>query len=113
MLKCSLRINDTEFSKAKIARGFFSNLKGWMFKNNIDTSDALILEKTSSIHTFNMFKSIDIIFVDKNFTVLKTVGNVKPNKALIGPKGTVATIELMAGTLERLGTIEKIVVKEE
>ena len=81
----------------KIADSFFKRFIGLMFKKNIKYG--LLFKNCKSIHTFFMFDAIDIVFTDKNDTIIKTYKNLKPGRILIGPKGTKNTYELPKKTL--------------
>ena len=52
---------------------FYSRLKGFMFKKNIDYS--LLFNKCNSIHTFFMKENIDVILCDKNNNILYYYSN--------------------------------------
>ena len=71
---------------------FFSRLKGFMFKKNID--HALLFEYCNSIHTFFMKSNIDVIMCDKDNTILYYYNNVSKNKIILPKKNVNKTIEL-------------------
>ncbi|MCL1971424.1 MAG: DUF192 domain-containing protein [Endomicrobia bacterium] len=58
------------------AKTFKDKLLGFMFKKYADY--AILFEKCNGIHTFFMRFNIDVIFMDKNKTVIKEVKNLKP-----------------------------------
>lgn len=60
---------------------FKDRLLGLMFKKNI--SYGLLFNNCNSVHTFFMKEKIDIIFFDKNNTIIKRYNNIKPWKMLI------------------------------
>ncbi len=63
---------------AKVATSFYERLLGLMFKMDMPNCDCLILEPCSSIHTFFMKFSIDVIFVNKKNQIIKIIKNFKP-----------------------------------
>ena len=71
---------------------FFSRLKGFMFKKNIDY--ALLFNKCNSIHTFFMKSNIDVIMCDKNNKIIYYCNNLNNNKIIIQKKNVYKTIEL-------------------
>lgn len=77
---------------------FFSRLKGFMFKKNINY--ALVFEKCSSIHTFFMLENIDVIMTDKHYNILYIFKNVKPYKIILPKKHVYYTFELPINSLE-------------
>ncbi|MCL2144942.1 MAG: DUF192 domain-containing protein [Endomicrobia bacterium] len=58
------------------AKTFKDKFLGFMFKKTADYG--ILFEKCNSIHTFFMRFNIDVIFMDKNKTVIKEVRNLKP-----------------------------------
>ena len=72
-----------EFEKYKIieCKGFIKKFLGFMFKKKFDYG--LLFNNCNSIHTFFMKKNIDVIFLDKDFKIVKRYNNVKKNKILI------------------------------
>ena len=71
---------------------FFSKLKGFMFKKNINYG--LRFKNCSSIHTFFMFENIDVIMTDKNNKVIKVYNNFKKNKIILPKTSVYYTYEL-------------------
>ena len=61
---------------------------------------ALIIVPCSSVHTFFMRFVIDVVFVDREGVVLKTVSDLKPWRIAIGARAH-AVIELNAGGVRR------------
>lgn len=85
--------------KIVIADNFFKNLKGFMFKKNIDYCMRF---KCSSIHTFFMLENIDIIQTDKNNKVIRYYKNFKRNRIILPKKGIYYTYELPQNTINTL-----------
>lgn len=65
---------------------FYSRLKGFMFKRNIN--NALLFNNCNSIHTFFMKENIDVIMCDKDNNILYFYKDLKKNK-IIFPKNNV------------------------
>ena len=74
--------------------------RGLLGRDSLDPSAALIIAPCSAVHTFFMRFVIDIVFVDRNGTVLKTVADVKPWRIAARP-GAFAVVELNAGAIRR------------
>lgn len=66
----------------KICNSFFSRLKGMMFQKK-KTNLIYCFPKCNSIHTFFMFKKIDVIICDKNNNIIKTISNLKPFRIVL------------------------------
>ena len=70
---------------------FFSRLKGFMFEKNI--KKALLFKHCNSIHTFFMYKNIDVIMCDKNNNILYYYQNLKKNQIILPKKNVSKTYE--------------------
>lgn len=90
--------------KVRTAASFPERLKGLMGRECLPVSHALLLKNCSSIHTFFMRFSIDVVFLDKDFRVVGAFSDVGPWRVLTGVKGGVHTLELASGALEMTGT---------
>lgn len=83
----------------KFANNMFSRMKGLMFSSEMDGFDALLITPCNSIHTFFMNYPIDIIFLNKEYKVIKIIKNIKPWRLTgIYFKAT-QVLEFMGGTL--------------
>ena len=88
------------------ARSFLSRLLGLMGRKVFPPSfDALVFENCNSIHCFFMRMEIDVIFVDRDFKVVKCFHRLKPWRLGFGGLKSTSCIELPAGTLERCRTL--------
>lgn len=89
--------------EARMADSFFSRLRGLLGTKQLSSGLALIIKPCSSIHTIGMVYNIDVLFVDKDNTVLKIVTELGPWR-LAACSGSKYVIELPAGTSARSGT---------
>lgn len=80
------------------AKSFFEELRGLMFKKNIDYALRL---RCNGIHTFFMKSNIDIILTDKYNNVLYTYINFKRRRILLPKKGVYYTYELPPNTIKK------------
>ncbi|MBT6324595.1 MAG: DUF192 domain-containing protein [Bdellovibrionales bacterium] len=64
-------------SKAKLASGIYERMKGLMFSKSLEGFDGLILDPCNSIHTCFMNYNIDVIFLDKDLTIIKIIRDMK------------------------------------
>ena len=65
-------------SNVQMARTFFERLKGLMFKEFMAESEGMIITPCNSIHTFFMNFPIDVVFLDKEYRVVKVYRSLKP-----------------------------------
>ncbi|WP_034630516.1 DUF192 domain-containing protein [Desulfotruncus alcoholivorax] len=86
----------------KCADTFFTRLLGLMGtgKESFVSGMALLIKPCKQVHTFLMRFPIDVIFIDKNNLVIKTVPGLRPYRASPLVTGAAAVIELPRGTIE-------------
>lgn len=75
-----------------VADSFFTKLSGIMFKRQIPYS-ALLFKDSFWMHSLFCFVSFHIVFLDKNFNVIRTFYDVKPNRILPPVWGAYYVIE--------------------
>ena len=74
----------------KLCTKFKDRLIGNMFRKNIVD---MCFPKCNSIHTFFMFKPIDVFMTDKNNKILYLYKNFKPYKIILPKKNVYYTYE--------------------
>ncbi|MDD5044003.1 MAG: DUF192 domain-containing protein [Candidatus Omnitrophica bacterium] len=89
--------------KAYVAASFKERLIGLLGRSSLEKSEALILESTSSIHTFGMKFDIDVLFVNRGNIVTGVYENLKPGR-VSGIHPFSAAIELPSGTVSATQT---------
>ena len=65
-------------SNMKTANSLFDRLLGLMFLKKMCDFDGLLLAPCNSIHTFFMRFEIDVLFLDKDFNIIKILKRLKP-----------------------------------
>jgi hypothetical protein len=85
--------------KVLIANTPFKRIKGLLGKSDFKQEEALIIKPCNSIHTFFMRFAIDVIFVDKQNIIVKTISNLKPWRLTGVYLSANFCIELPAGTI--------------
>ncbi len=68
----------------KECKTFFERFKGFMLKKNIN--EALLFNHCNSIHTFFMYKNIDVIMCDKDNNILHYYNNLGKNRIILPKK---------------------------
>ena len=74
-----------------------------MFRRRLDAGEGLCLRPCQSVHTFWMFFPIDILFLDRNLTVLSMIENLRPFRVTWPRWQATSVVELAAGTVARTG----------
>ncbi len=88
------------------AYSFAKRLKGLLGRQSLRRGQAMLLRPANSIHTFFMRFPIDVLFVDKNNMVIKTINNIPPFRATRIYFKSAFVIELPAGTIQETMTKE-------
>ncbi|MFA5092486.1 MAG: DUF192 domain-containing protein [Candidatus Omnitrophota bacterium] len=87
-----------------IAKTILARARGLLGRKIFSPQQALILDSCNSVHTFFMHFPIDIIFVDKNYKVIKLISNFKPNRISKICWHASKVIELPSGVLNATKT---------
>ena len=61
-----------------VAENFLDRLRGLMFIKRMSNFDGMLIMNCPSIHTFFMYFSIDVIFLNKDNQILKIYRKIKP-----------------------------------
>ena len=83
-----------------IANHFTSRLRGLMLAPPLAYNEGLLLTRCSSIHSAFMRQTIDIIYLDRNDTILRCVPNLKPWR-MSAAWGAAQVLELAIGSIGR------------
>ncbi len=86
-------------SRAHLASSPLSRMRGLLGRRGLPPGEAIILRPASSIHTFFMRFSLDVIFLDRDGVVLKVVRDLVPYRLSSARKAR-DTIEFQAGALD-------------
>lgn len=119
MLKQKMKIlgapEGAPFLEVLIANTFFSRLAGLMFRKELPPATILLLSSCNSVHMCFMRFAIDVIYVDKEYRVIKVVENLKPWVGLSICHNAWATLEMTAGEAKRCGVAigKKLIVAAE
>jgi uncharacterized membrane protein (UPF0127 family) len=91
--------------KVEKAVSFHSRLKGLLGRKTMNANETLWIIRCSSIHTFFMNFSIDVVFVDHSLKVRARYENVKPWRLVSTVWGAKSVFEFAAGAIAK-GKIE-------
>ncbi len=79
-----------------------SRLKGLLGRDSLPSGEGILLRPAGSVHTWLMRFPIDVVFLDRELTVLDVVPGLVPWRAA-GKRGAKAVLELPAGEAARRG----------
>lgn len=95
------RSKETLVHRLQVARSAWECMRGLLGRDSLDADEGLWITQRGSIHTFFMKFPIDLIFVDRELTVTKTVTRVEPGRFVWRGWRSHSVIEVQAGFLER------------
>lgn len=80
-----------------VANKFLSRMVGLLGRKGLPDGSAMLLKPCSSIHTIGMQFALDVIFIDRNMSVVRTLRNLRPNRFALGGHGAYSAIEMETG----------------
>lgn len=92
---------DCLIPKANLTSTVFERMRGLLGSPQLKSGEALLIKPCSSVHTIGMKYPIDLAFMDKDWTIIKTVKNLKPWRMAACPAAHMV-LELLSGSLDRL-----------
>ena len=99
MLKLFKKEKDLFIADLILAKSWKQRVQGLTVYSSLKEKEAFWIPSCSSIHTFFMKFSIDVIFTDPKFKVLKLFSNVKPSRILFGGFKSRHVFELKEGQI--------------
>ena len=85
------------------ADSFWARFRGLMLKPSISQDEGLLITRCDSIHTCFMRFAIDVVYLDRAANVVRLAPLLKPWRFHLGGRAAVHTLELSAGSIQRLG----------
>ena len=99
----SLFLNETcLIPDLQVADTFAARALGLMGHKGMPHGHGLLIQPCRSIHTWFMRFPLDVIFLDKNWRVVKVGPNLKPWRLAWGGWNAVAVVEVRSGWLPPL-----------
>lgn len=91
--------------RLRVASSLGDRTVGLLSTPEVQPGEGLLIERAQSIHMFFMRYPIDVVFVDRDGTVTKTLSHLKPWRVVLWARGARDCLELRAGALEGTGTV--------
>ena len=83
--------------------------KGLIGRTKLNPGEGLLIKNCKAIHTWFMRFAIDVLFLDKNYCVVKTVSQLKPFRLAFGGRSAHHVLELPSNAINstqiRIGDI--------
>ena len=83
-----------------VANGWVERIVGLIPQRQVPPTHGLWLPDCSMIHTIGMQADIDVVFLDKEDCVVRTVCAVRRNTLAVACRGARSVVELGCGALE-------------
>jgi uncharacterized protein len=93
--------NDFLIQKVAKTSNFIDRMRGLLFSSQLKENEGLLIAPCSSVHTFGMRYAIDLVFLDKQLTVVKTVKSLEPWR-MAASNASNMVLELAANSLDTL-----------
>ncbi len=93
--------NNSLFEQVSRTTRFLERFCGLLFSPRLKNNEALLIEPCSSVHTVGMRYAIDVIFIDKDWLVVKMTKSLKPWRMAASSKAY-RVLELASDGLEQI-----------
>jgi uncharacterized protein len=92
----------------------WTRMKGLLGRRGLALDEGLLIRPCSSVHTYFMRFSLDIVFIDRESRVVKVVRDLKPFR-FSGARGSHFVLEMAAGALVNtdLGRGDCLLIEDE
>ena len=91
-------------ARCRVAASLRDRTVGLLATPGLAAGQGLLIERTQSIHMFFMRYPIDVVFMDREATVTRTVAGLRPWRVVWWARGARDCIELPVGALAASGT---------
>lgn len=83
----------------RIAETFWTRFMGLMGRARLPHREGLLIRPCNSIHMFFMRFPIDVVFLDRDYRIVKLIRSLEPGKVVGIVQGAVQVLEVVAGDL--------------
>lgn len=91
--------------RCEVPKSSFAQTRGLLGRSGLDPGSGMLIDSTPPVHTFFMRFPIDVVFLDRDWTVVRVRHRLRPWR-LAGARGAVAALELPAGAAAESGVQE-------
>jgi uncharacterized membrane protein (UPF0127 family) len=96
---------DVICERCEIPESSFGRMRGLLGRSGLEPGGGMLIDAAPSVHMFFMRFPIDVVFLDRDWTVVRVVHALKPWR-VAGARRAVAALELPAGTAAEAGLEE-------
>ena len=91
--------------RGRVASSLRERTVGLLATPSLDPGEGLLIERTQSIHMFFMRYPIDVVFIDEQRRVTRTVAKLRPWRVVWWARGARDCLELPVGALAASRTV--------
>ena len=91
--------------RIRVASSAWDRSVGLLRTPEVHPGEGLWIERSPSIHMFFMRYPIDVVFVDREARVIRTVSSLRPWRVVWWARGARDCLELPVGAIEASGTV--------
>ncbi len=91
---------DVVFENVDLTDSIMERMKGLLGRDTYSPGRAMWFRPCSSIHTFFMRFSIDLVFLDRDMKVVDIRRNVPPCRMVFGRNGAWSVLEVSSGWMD-------------
>ena len=99
--------------RCEIPKSSFARMRGLLGRDGLEPGSGMLIDAAPSVHMFFMRFPIDVVFLDRDWMVVRVVHALKPWR-VAGARRAAAALELRAGAAAEAGLQEgDVLVLEE
>jgi uncharacterized membrane protein (UPF0127 family) len=96
---------DVVCERCEVPKSSFARARGLLGRSGLEPGDGMLIDAAPSVHTFFMRVPIDVVFLDRDWRVVRVVHRLRPWR-VAGARRAVAALELPAGAAAEAGIEE-------
>ena len=91
--------------RVSVADSWWPRFRGLLARPPLMKGEGMLLLRCGSVHTIGMTRAIDVVFVDAEGKVVRSIPRLRPWRLGLGGTEAVHALELPAGRLDETGTV--------
>ena len=91
--------------RCQVPRSAFARARGLLGRSGLEPGNGMLIDAAPSVHMFFMRFPIDVVFLDRDWRVVRVVHGLRPWR-VAGARRAVAALELPAGAAAEAGIEE-------
>jgi uncharacterized membrane protein (UPF0127 family) len=92
-------------ARCEIPKSSFARARGLLGRSGLEPGHGMLIDAAPSVHMFFMRFPIDVVFLDRDWKVVRVVQGLRPWR-VAGARRAVAALELPAGAAAEAGIAE-------